>query len=97
MQAASASLAHQLLEFVVASVAALSTPCVCDCKPDKPDIKLSPATPTTSRPHTLLAHSQLPDGGPTLRPIQEGSSLLIRGFPSGPKPYEEVLTFLRKV
>jgi hypothetical protein len=34
----------------------------------------------------------------SLRPVLEGSSLLIRGFPGGvPKPYEEVLTFLRKV
>lgn len=31
------------------------------------------------------------------RPTQEGNALFINGFPSGPKPYEEVLTFLRKV
>lgn len=28
---------------------------------------------------------------------QAGASIFINGFPSGPKPYEEVLTFLRKV
>lgn len=31
------------------------------------------------------------------RTTQEGASIFINGFPSGPKPYEEVLTFLRKV
>ena len=30
-------------------------------------------------------------------PVQEAGCLFINGFPSGPKPYEEVLTFLRKV
>ncbi|GFR46259.1 hypothetical protein Agub_g7811 [Astrephomene gubernaculifera] len=29
-------------------------------------------------------------------PTQEGGGVYVNGFPSGPKPYEEVLTFLRK-
>ena len=30
-------------------------------------------------------------------PTHEGGSVYLNGFSSGPKPYEEVLTFLRKV
>lgn len=30
-------------------------------------------------------------------PTHAGGGVYVHGFPSGPKPYEEVLTFLRKV
>ena len=43
-------------------------------------------------PFAVAQNDPLPPG-----PIREAGCLFINGFPSGPKPYEEVLTFLRKV
>lgn len=63
--------------------------------------RMHPAlTPSLAHPlpaTRVPAPTQLQNASNVWRPTQEGSSLLIRGFPSGPKPYEEVLTHLRKV
>eukprot|EP00798_Chlamydomonas_sp_ICE-L_P032379 gene32379-2571_t len=45
---------------------------------------------TSSQKPALTADPNVP------RPTREGNALFINGFPSGPKPYEEILTFLRK-
>ena len=47
----------------------------------------------------FIKHILLPSQDDSMLPgpVQEAGCLFINGFPSGPKPYEEVLTFLRKV